>query len=140
MPNSLDPVTQTRSYARAYHDISKTRPNYHIVTGSIVTKLVLSGTTVTGVEVSNLPPKFNFRSAHFCQSSPPAKTAQSLECPPKKRLLWQLELAIRPRSCNCPELAPSPFCKTLESKWSSIFPVSGGTSKITQFFMLEQPV
>lgn len=62
----MDPASQTRSYARQYYEASKARPNYHIITGSTVTNLVFSGTTVTGVEVSSSPcSKFNFGNAHF---------------------------------------------------------------------------
>ncbi|RPB09544.1 alcohol oxidase [Morchella conica CCBAS932] len=48
--NSLDNDNQTRSYARRYYEEAKKRSNYHLITGKTVTKLVLSGTTVTGVE------------------------------------------------------------------------------------------
>ncbi|KAJ0415356.1 hypothetical protein BJY00DRAFT_317894 [Aspergillus carlsbadensis] len=45
-PNSLDPVLRERSCARTtYHELSSTRPNYHVLTESLVTKLTrdLSG-------------------------------------------------------------------------------------------------
>ncbi|KAL4963454.1 GMC family oxidoreductase [Aspergillus stella-maris] len=46
-PNSLDPVTRERSYARTtFHDIAKSRPNYHILPGTLVTKLTSDLTSV----------------------------------------------------------------------------------------------
>ncbi|KAL4745764.1 hypothetical protein BDW72DRAFT_186094 [Aspergillus terricola var. indicus] len=45
-PNSLDPVTRERSYARTtYHEISKERQNYHVLLEALVTRLTpdLSG-------------------------------------------------------------------------------------------------
>lgn len=91
VPNSLDPKSQTRSYARLYYEASKERSNYHILTGTTVTKLVLSGTTVTGVEVSNRQfslLRFKFGNAHFFlpHSSPMAKVALSPEFLPTMKL------------------------------------------------------
>ncbi|KAL4864037.1 hypothetical protein BDV12DRAFT_201539 [Aspergillus spectabilis] len=45
-PNSLDPVTRERSYARTtYHELSKKRRNYHVLPEALVTRLTpdLSG-------------------------------------------------------------------------------------------------
>ncbi|KAL3480888.1 hypothetical protein BJX99DRAFT_272582 [Aspergillus californicus] len=39
-PNSLDPVTRERSYARTtYHEISESRPNYHVLPHALVSRL-----------------------------------------------------------------------------------------------------
>ncbi|KAL4972000.1 hypothetical protein BDW66DRAFT_164536 [Aspergillus desertorum] len=39
-PNSLDPVTRERSYARTtFHEEAKSRPNYHVLPQTLVTKL-----------------------------------------------------------------------------------------------------
>lgn len=52
VPNSIDPVYQTRSSARsAYYDPVKNRTNLHVLTGHYVRKLVLSGLTIEGVEI-----------------------------------------------------------------------------------------
>lgn len=50
--HSVDPATQTRSYARSAHydRVISARPNYHILTNTAVTKVIMSGTTATGVE------------------------------------------------------------------------------------------
>lgn len=83
VPNSLDPKNQTRSYARLYYEASKERPNYHILTGTTVTKLVLSGTTVTGVEVSNHPiftPQIQVRECSFFLPSPTVRQWQRAPC------------------------------------------------------------
>ncbi|KAL4954707.1 hypothetical protein BDW69DRAFT_183269 [Aspergillus filifer] len=46
-PNSLDPLTRERSYARTtFHGISKSRPNYHILPSTLVTKLTPCLTSV----------------------------------------------------------------------------------------------
>lgn len=56
-PHNQDPVTQTRSSAReAYYETAKGRPNFELITGRRVTRLVTSvesgSAYVTGVEVS----------------------------------------------------------------------------------------
>lgn len=57
MPNSVDPESRTRSYARtAYYEPNKGRSNFHLLTGKTVTKLVLKGKKVTGVTVRIAPP------------------------------------------------------------------------------------
>ncbi|KAL4939209.1 hypothetical protein BDV06DRAFT_225234 [Aspergillus oleicola] len=39
-PNSLNPVTRERSYARTtFHELAKSRPNYHVLPHTLVTKL-----------------------------------------------------------------------------------------------------
>jgi choline dehydrogenase-like flavoprotein len=49
-PTFMDPVRVERSYARTgHHDKATNRTNYHLVTGSKVTRIVLNGTTATGV-------------------------------------------------------------------------------------------
>lgn len=49
--NSLDPVLRQRSYARDYHRRSAKRPNYHIITESLVTKLTFDRKgSISGVE------------------------------------------------------------------------------------------
>lgn len=54
-PHSLDPKNETRSYARSahYNGAPKTRPNYHLLTGHAVSKIIFDGKTATGVEVSH---------------------------------------------------------------------------------------
>lgn len=48
-PTFMDPKTVLRSYARTGHYDNAQRDNYHLVTGSKVTKILLDGTTATGV-------------------------------------------------------------------------------------------
>jgi choline dehydrogenase-like flavoprotein len=49
-PTFMDPKTVTRSYARTGHyENVKQRANYHLLTGSKVNKVLLDGTTATGV-------------------------------------------------------------------------------------------
>ncbi|KAL2142005.1 hypothetical protein VTI28DRAFT_1695 [Corynascus sepedonium] len=49
-PTFMDPSIVERSYARTgHHDRAANRTNYHLVTGSKVTRVVLEGTTATGV-------------------------------------------------------------------------------------------
>ncbi len=49
-PTFMDPVRVERSYARTgHHDKAVNRTNYHLATGSKVTKILLDGTTATGV-------------------------------------------------------------------------------------------
>ncbi|KAL4812299.1 hypothetical protein BDW67DRAFT_188812 [Aspergillus spinulosporus] len=57
-PNSLDPVTRERSYARTtYHELSKERQNYHVLLEALVTRLTPD---LSGVEyVPGYNPAFN---------------------------------------------------------------------------------
>ncbi len=48
-PTFMDQRTVERSYARTGHYSNYNRTNYHLITGSKVTKIVLDGTTATGV-------------------------------------------------------------------------------------------
>ncbi|KAK3938565.1 oxygen-dependent choline dehydrogenase [Diplogelasinospora grovesii] len=49
-PTFMDPTKVTRSYARTGHyDRAVNRSNYHLITESKVTKILLDGTTATGV-------------------------------------------------------------------------------------------
>jgi choline dehydrogenase-like flavoprotein len=49
-PTFMDPKLVERSYARTgHHDKAANRTNYHLVTGSKVIRIVLNGTTATGV-------------------------------------------------------------------------------------------
>ncbi|KAK4032102.1 hypothetical protein C8A01DRAFT_51032 [Parachaetomium inaequale] len=49
-PTFMDPSRVERSYARTgHHDKAANRTNYHLVTGSRVLRVVLNGTTATGV-------------------------------------------------------------------------------------------
>ncbi|KAK4153497.1 hypothetical protein C8A00DRAFT_33725 [Chaetomidium leptoderma] len=49
-PTFMDPTLVERSYARTgHHDKAANRTNYHLVAGSKVLKVVLDGTTATGV-------------------------------------------------------------------------------------------
>jgi choline dehydrogenase-like flavoprotein len=51
-PTFMDPSRVERSYARTgHHDRAANRTNYHLVTGSRVLKVILSGTTATGVSI-----------------------------------------------------------------------------------------
>jgi choline dehydrogenase-like flavoprotein len=55
-PHNQDPTTQTRSSAReAYYETAKGRPNFEILTGYQVTRIITKKTSaltrVTGVEV-----------------------------------------------------------------------------------------
>jgi choline dehydrogenase len=48
-PQFMDPKTVTRSYARTGHYSNVERPNYHVITGSKVNKILFDGTTATGI-------------------------------------------------------------------------------------------
>ncbi|KAK4236597.1 hypothetical protein C8A03DRAFT_35497 [Achaetomium macrosporum] len=49
-PTFMDPKLVQRSYARTgHHDRAANRTNYHLVTGSKVTRIILNGTTATGI-------------------------------------------------------------------------------------------
>ncbi|KAG8851209.1 hypothetical protein FRB91_008187 [Serendipita sp. 411] len=53
-PNTLDPVSRTRSYARtAYYDPIKSRSNLHLLPNNTVTNIIFNGKTATGVKFSN---------------------------------------------------------------------------------------
>jgi choline dehydrogenase len=51
-PSSLDPENETRSYARTAHydRVINSRPNYHLIPNSIVTKVEIHDGVATGVE------------------------------------------------------------------------------------------
>ncbi|KAK0707968.1 hypothetical protein B0H67DRAFT_603091 [Lasiosphaeris hirsuta] len=49
-PTFMDPKLVTRSYARTGHYDSLKRANYHLLTGSKVTRVLFSGTTASGAE------------------------------------------------------------------------------------------
>lgn len=51
----MDPKTQTRSYAKINHydRVKDSRPNYHIIPSTAVSRVLFSGTTATGVEFIN---------------------------------------------------------------------------------------
>jgi choline dehydrogenase-like flavoprotein len=49
-PTFMDPKLVQRSYARTgHHDRAANRTNYHLVTGSKVTRIILNGTTAKGI-------------------------------------------------------------------------------------------
>lgn len=48
-PTLMDPYSVTRSYSRTGHYENLNRSNYHLITGSKVNRIVLNGTTATGV-------------------------------------------------------------------------------------------
>jgi choline dehydrogenase len=52
LQRSVDPKTQTRSTARINHydRVIDSRPNYHVLSNSIVAKIIFEGTTAVGVE------------------------------------------------------------------------------------------
>lgn len=53
-PNTLDPVTRTRSYARtAHYDPVKSRTNLHLLASTTVTKINFNGITATGVSFAS---------------------------------------------------------------------------------------
>jgi len=51
-PSSLDPKDETRSYARiAHYDrVIGSRPNYHLLTDSAVSRIIFKGKTAVGAE------------------------------------------------------------------------------------------
>jgi choline dehydrogenase-like flavoprotein len=68
IPNTLDPATQTRSYARtAHYDPVKNRPNLHLLPGTKVTQITFRGNTATGVKVRLFPSVFTV-THHFIHS------------------------------------------------------------------------
>ena len=48
-PTFMDPYNVTRSYSRTGHYDNLNRSNYHLITGSKVNRILLNGTTATGV-------------------------------------------------------------------------------------------
>jgi choline dehydrogenase-like flavoprotein len=48
-PTFMDPNNVTRSYSKTGHYENLNRSNYHLITGSKVNRIVLNGTTATGV-------------------------------------------------------------------------------------------
>ncbi len=55
VPSCLDPKDETRSYARSAHydRVIQSRPNYHLLSSTAVTKIILDEGTATGVEFMN---------------------------------------------------------------------------------------
>lgn len=51
-PTAVDPTNRTRSDAKTAHydRVRRIRPNYHIVTDTMVSKILFKGTTATGVQ------------------------------------------------------------------------------------------
>jgi len=49
-PSSLDPDTQTRSFAREYYDGALDRPNFHVLLDTTVTKLLTFGDETVRVD------------------------------------------------------------------------------------------
>ncbi|KAL8973972.1 MAG: hypothetical protein Q9197_001785 [Variospora fuerteventurae] len=59
VPTDLDPINQTRSDARrAYFDPYVSRPNFHVITGQFVTRILIEGVG-SNFEVSNPTPGGN---------------------------------------------------------------------------------
>lgn len=54
-PTFMDPNNVTRSYSRTGHYENLNRSNYHLITGSKVNRIVLNGTTATGVTFVDAP-------------------------------------------------------------------------------------
>lgn len=48
-PSTMDPRTYTRSYARTGHWDNISRPNFHLITGSKVTRILFEGDVASGV-------------------------------------------------------------------------------------------
>jgi choline dehydrogenase len=56
-PNTLDPKTYYRSYSRtAHYDNAIQRPNYEVITGHKVNKVLFDGKTATGVQFTSRDP------------------------------------------------------------------------------------
>jgi len=53
-PTFMDPTTATRSYVRTGHYENVRRPNYHLLTGSKVNKILLQGTKAYGVRFASV--------------------------------------------------------------------------------------
>lgn len=54
LPNTLDPSSMTRSYARrGYYDPASGRSNLHLLTSTTATKILFSGKTATGVQFAS---------------------------------------------------------------------------------------
>lgn len=52
LPNSLNPMTMTRSFTRPDdHDVAVERANYHLLAGNQVTKILTEDAAAYGVEV-----------------------------------------------------------------------------------------
>ncbi|KAK3361481.1 hypothetical protein B0T24DRAFT_562183 [Lasiosphaeria ovina] len=69
-PTFMDPHTVARSYARTGHyDPAANRSNYHLLTGAKVTRILLEGTTATGVAFVQTPANAN--SSNFTATALP---------------------------------------------------------------------
>lgn len=68
MLKSLDPKTETRSYAKTghYDRVIKTRPNYHLITNQLVSKVLFDGHTANGVQYSDRT-SGNISTAYACK-------------------------------------------------------------------------
>ncbi|KAF1954478.1 choline dehydrogenase-like protein [Byssothecium circinans] len=62
LQRSVDAKTQTRSSARVNHydRVIETRPNYHVLSGSAVTKILFEGTRAVGVQHTNVTDRVKY--------------------------------------------------------------------------------
>lgn len=144
-PHNQDPTTQTRSSAReAYYETAKGRPNFEILTGyqvtRVITKKTAALTRVTGVEVghSKRRPRCLELILAYSLLRAMAQTDTSSQRT-RKSSLPQVR-SIRLRSCNYLALVTPSFSLRLASRPKSIFLLSGKTSKTMYCSQLSTPV
>jgi hypothetical protein len=144
-PHNQDPTTQTRSSAReAYYETAKGRPNFEILTGyqvtRIITKKTAALTRATGVEVSHSKRRPRRLELILAYSLLRAMVQTDTSSQWTRKLSLPRAQSIRPRSYNCLALATPNFSLRLASKPRLIFLLSGKTSKTMYCSQLSIPV
>jgi choline dehydrogenase-like flavoprotein len=120
-PHNQDPTTQTRSSAReAYYETAKGRPNFEILTGyqvtRIITKKTAALTRATGVEVSHSKRRPRRLELILAYSLLRAMVQTDRSSQWTRKLSLPRAQSIRPRSYNCLALVTPNFSLKLASK------------------------
>lgn len=144
-PHNQDPTTQTRSSAReAYYETAKGRPNFEILTGyqvtRIITKKTAALTRVTGVEVGRSERRQRCPELTLAYSLLRAMVQTDTSSQQTRKLSLPQVQSIRPRSCKYLALVTPRSSLRLASKPRSIFLLSGKTSKTMYYSPLSIPV
>jgi hypothetical protein len=144
-PHNQDPTTQTRSSAReAYYETAKGRPNFEILTGyqvtRIITKKTAALTRVTGVEVGHSKNRPRYLELILAYSSLRAMAQTDTSSQQTRKLSLPQVRSIRLRSCNYLALVTPSFSLRLASRPRSIFLLSGKTSRTMCYSQLSTPV
>ena len=144
-PHNQDPTTQTRSSAReAYYETAKGRPNFEILTGyrvtRIITKKTAALTRVTGVEVGRSERRSRCPELTLAYSLLRAMVQTDTSSQQTRKLSLPQVRSIRPRSYKYLALVTQNFSLRLASRPRSIFLLSGKTSKTMCCSQLSTPV